>query len=219
MVIGKGVDSHLPSNLSGFDTRVREIVFPQNNQHQDYPLVFINFLGNFGSWRFRGGAPYTDLKHEAEMNRIYQTSGVKSPKVDATIPFPTQFCMDYGLPLPANDRNSDKIGESLHEYLQRCSIDYKFSDLSEKSVDKTDKEYKRGYLHGQNIRRFRNIWRVHDLEKELRDGNMDNVRLILDFSQEILSQEFPQAKINFKGYENYFSKVQKSLNLEHNKSR
>lgn len=142
--------------------------------------------------RFVGGAFYEDLLVEAEQSAAFEAAGVRTPKVLATMKFTSEAARRLGLPLPENDQPGDARGQSMAEILRaQAGLDAATLERLSKTHEVTD--YASAIL-GENIRAFRNVWRVEDVEAVLkapaspeRDAQLSR---IVSESRSLLDTEF-----------------------------
>ncbi|MBI2473775.1 hypothetical protein HYV70_04455 [Candidatus Uhrbacteria bacterium] len=159
------------------------------------PLFFLEVKGK-QLLRFRGAAFYGDLLLEARQTQRFASYHLRMPKIVETIKFDREFAQTNNLPVPESDNPQDTRGEGLLDFIERHKgqIDPIFF---KKLLNA--QEFKDGYesaILGENIRAFRNIWRVDDVEKVLKESESsertDKLRLIIESSRQILSQERKQ---------------------------
>ena len=199
----KGVDS--PANRKIQQTLTEEggeISYIHGKEDDFSPLMAIRFPGGNESIRFRGGSFYKYLLREAERSKQFEQFGLRMPKILKTIKFTREFCQEHNLPIPKNDGEGDLSGETLRDYLERQK-----GDISPELKDKLLLSYEankhdQGFLLGQNVRAFRNVWRVDDVEKLI--GDQDALEHIFTSSKKILSEETGQ-EISDKEFVESFS--------------
>ncbi len=141
--------------------------------------------------RFVGGAYMEDLAHEEEKTKLIAelTNGdLRTPQIVETIPLSDVIAKDKNLPLQ---------NEKEEEYKKRIGLpaDLVFENYSHLGL-------------GQNVRRFKNVWRVMDVElmlKAYRSADIETKRIIeediddvLTTSGRILSAEFITSFENSK---------------------
>ncbi len=156
------------------------------------PLFFVEVKGK-QILRFRGAAFYGDLLLEAQQAQRFASYHLRMPKIVETIKFDREFVQTNNLPVPESDDSRDAKGEGLREFIERYK-DQIDPVLFEKMLNA--QEFKDGYesaILGENVRAFRNIWRVDDVEKILKEPESpertDKLQLIIESSKQILSQE------------------------------
>lgn len=159
---------------------------------QAVPLFFLRAKGRV-MLRFQGGAFYEDLLTEAQQARKFEGYGLRMPKIVETMKFSQEFCRDNDLPLPANDEPGDFRGQGLADYLEAHAgqIDGRLLEEMREAG-----EFHTGYgsaVLGENVRAFRNIWRVDDVEKAMATEDAAERRqrlgVILETSRRVLSKE------------------------------
>lgn len=156
------------------------------------PLFFIEVQGK-KMLRFNGSAFYVDLLVEAERSRQFAEFGLRMPKILATVKYSREFCLQNDLPLPADDDPSMYGGQTLIEFLEEHR---EIDPALRKRMAEAD-ELRAGYdsaALGQNIRAFRNVWRVSEIEQvmKVKDEGVrrQQLRSMIDASRQVLSREF-----------------------------
>ncbi len=143
--------------------------------------------------RFKGGAFYEDLLHEARKSEEFASYRLRMPRILATIKFTRSFCERNGLPLPDNDDPNDAGGQTLGAFVEsrRDEIDAEEYDAIQ-SADELSAGYASAIL-GENVRAFRNVWRVDDLERVMQEPGSpertEKLATIVDASARIFSEE------------------------------
>ncbi|MDO8512038.1 MAG: hypothetical protein Q7S57_02100 [bacterium] len=185
----KGVDSlvggGIEQNLAEADGSVDYIV----GEKVDFsPLMMIKFPGGKESVRFRGTSFYKNLLREAEKSKQFEQYGLRMPKILKTIKFSREFCQEHNLPVPENDEEGDSNGEMLKDFVERQDVVMGDKQKEIILLSYEAKKHNKGFVLGQSIRAFRNVWRVDDAEK-LR-GDKEGLAQIIETSKKILSEEF-----------------------------
>ena len=144
--------------------------------------------------RFMGAAYYEDLILEERQSKLMEEYGLRMPKILTTIKFSRQFCIDNNLPIPANDDPEDITGQNPVEHIEANKERIGDPELYKKMSDSYEaRDYKSAIL-GQNVRAFRNVWRVSELEEAMKEKDQEKkkraVSSILDTSRLILAKEF-----------------------------
>jgi len=157
------------------------------------PLFVPEFYGKL-LVRFMGAAYYEDLLLEEKQSRLMEKYGLRMPKILATMKFSRQFCIDNNLPKPDNDDSQNTAGQNLVEYIKENEEKIGDKELYEKMVGSFEAQDYESAILGQNIRAFRNVWRVSELEEAMKEKDQEKrrqkVSSILDVSKLILAKEF-----------------------------
>lgn len=175
---------------SGVQLDEIETLAPEGNP---FPLFRAQAKG-LDTTRFAGGSNFRNLRREAvSSERIQALTGneLRTPPVLATFAFSRQYATEHGLPLPSE--NGPFSGENTQAYRDRNHIETAGSFGSEKYDS---------IILGENIRAFKNPWRVDDIEKTLANPDTEqrqqHLRVIFDTSKRVFEQEF-QTKFNELG--------------------
>ena len=197
----KGVGANCASDRmdDGSKSRGATALFPLGERGMA-PLFFLEQKGDpekgetdLRILRFKGGAFYEDLLVEAKKSEEFAEYGLRTPRILATVKFTRAFCERNDLPLPDDDGPENADGQTLRAYLEshRSQIE---PDAFERLL--TAHELSAGYgsaILGENVRAFRNVWRVDDIERVMKEqgslARTEKLAAIVDASARILSAE------------------------------
>ena len=118
--------------------------------------------------RFMGAAYYEDLLLEEKQSKLMEHYGLRMPKILTTIKFSRQFCIDNNLPIPDNDDPEDIAGQNPVEHIQANKERINDPELYKKMVGSYEAQDYKSAILGQNIRAFRNVWRVSELKEAMK---------------------------------------------------
>jgi hypothetical protein len=171
---------------------------PLSGEPKLMPL-FVLEDGDHYMARFQGGAFYEDLLKEDKQSKEIEklTEGkLRTPEILATIKFNRAFCEANNLPLPENDDPNSSAGQNLEQYLEpsRAEITDETYEKITAAPEFNKTEYSSVIL-GENIRAFRNVWRISELErimndKDFEETKQEQLQKIFQKSAMILGQEF-----------------------------
>ncbi len=219
--MGKGVFMEYPISVDGIEYNflqakgclrnyVSDIMIDKSTLKKIFPLgkkgIAPFFVMKNKPWdlvRFLGAAKLEDLLVEEKMHKIVSKTRIRVPSVLITFKFTKEFCKENNLPLPENDNPNDIKGETIESYIKRHKeqinpVEYKrIKNICAVSPDST--EYKSVVL-GENIRLFRNVFRVKEVENALKEPNKKEKHkkflVILNTSKKVFSKEFGQEVDN-----------------------
>lgn len=142
--------------------------------------LFVLEDGDHYMARFQGGAFYEDLLEEAEQSKKIEalTDGqLRTPEILATVKFSKDFCEANNLPLPKNDDAGSSAGQTLEQYLEPFRTEIP-DDLYEKitAAPEFNKTEYSSVILGENIRAFRNVWRISEIERIMADKSFEETR-------------------------------------------
>lgn len=190
------------------------------NQKARFPLFMLDFNGN-QMVRFMGGAFYRTLVWERQMTdklRKVTKGKLRTPAIKETFKLDRAFCQDNDLPIPETDDLDDTKGTGLKDYVEQhrelikqdlreqllaekkeagqpdTALDREADQVYEEKILKAHEvEHYDSAILGQNIRAFRNIFRVADVEEALKDkddgSRQEKLHAVLDVSRTILGKE------------------------------
>lgn len=179
----KSFITHLTDNTKW----VNNPLFPKSH----FPIVRTN-SGKVQMTLNAGAAYYDDLKKEAEQTAYLEQIGLRIPKPLALFKFSRSFAEKEGIPIPINNDPEDLEGETIRQFEER---------LINSGVDEDIRisDDGRGIL-GQEIRAFRNLYRLLDVSETLKISNKkekeEKILSIINASKNILSKEFKQELNN-----------------------
>ncbi|MBU0546212.1 hypothetical protein KJ742_04075 [Patescibacteria group bacterium] len=144
--------------------------------------------------RFMGAAYYEDLLLEEKQSELMEKYGLRMPKILTTIKFSRQFCIDNNLPIPDNDDPEDIAGQNPVEHIKANEERINDPELYKKMIGSYEAQDYKSAILGQNVRAFRNVWRVSELEDAMKEMDQEKrkekISSILDTSRLILAKEF-----------------------------
>lgn len=147
--------------------------------------------------RFAGAANLEDLLIEKNRAAEIAGTGLRMPVILGTFKFSRNFCEENGLPLPENDDPEDLSGEKLQDFIER-NKDRLLPEEYERLkglYGSPDVQYKSAVL-GENVRAFRNIWRVMEVEGALKEKDKkkrgEKISAVLKTSKMVFEKEFGQ---------------------------
>lgn len=144
--------------------------------------------------RFMGTSYYDDLVDEKKGSEMMQKIGLRTPRIMGTFKFSREFCRKHNLPMPESDEPEDLRGENLLDY-----IESRKDQVDPVMYEKIRSQYKRGDFNspailGENVRVFRNIFRVRDIEMALIEPDevkrRQKISLIIETSKKVFQKEF-----------------------------
>lgn len=207
----KGVDSQMKNSQTSMIQIVsaKSIEVKRTNlELQDENCFKVNmviFPGERPDIRIRGCSPLDDLEYEILMHEKMASIGIKQPKILELKELTQEFCLKYGLPIKIDENEGERQRpETMKEYFIRTGIleDIKSKGYSNEYVfgfvNSVDNVYTSGQRYGQMIREVENPYRVSDLQMCINNGNIEQIQLLLKFSQEICGEE---------KFSTYFSKT------------
>ena len=169
------------------------IEFPVGNEGIA-PLFTIDINGQEFLVRFMGTSYYDDLVQERKSSEMVQETGLRMPRIMGTFKFSRDFCQKNNLPLPESDDPNDFNGESLRDYIEarKSDIDPAVYERLKNQYDKND--FDSSAILGENVRVFRNIFRVMDVEEALKETDeqkrKEKISVITEASKKIFQKEF-----------------------------
>ena len=160
--------------------------------------------------RFMGAAYHEDLLLEEKQSKLMEQYGLRMPKILTTIKFSRQFCIDNNLPIPDNDDPEDIAGQNPVQHIEANKERINDPELYKKMVGSYEVQDYKSAILGQNVRAFRNVWRVSELEEAMKEKDqekrIEKVSSILDASRLILAKEFGEDMSN-ENFLKTFSKL------------
>jgi len=158
--------------------------------------------------RFMGASYCENLLLEEQQSCNIEQYGLRMPRIITTMKFSRQFCIDNNLPVPTSDEPNDFSGQSPVEYIESNKDRINDTELYDKLINAYEAKAYESAVIGQNIRAFRNIWRVIVLEEilEIEDEQkkQEQLAVVLDMSSEIFSREFGE-EVDYKRFVEIFS--------------
>lgn len=166
----------------------------------DFPLgktgpspLFVMQAGDHVLVRFMGAAYLEDLQLEAEKSKVMESYGLRMPKILGTFKFSKEFAEANNLPVPANDDPEDPNGQSLRQYIldHEQEID---PDLFQRMIGSFEAGDYQSAVLGQNVRAFRNVWRVSEMEEALSEPDetkrKESIAAMMETSKLVFAKEF-----------------------------
>lgn len=185
-----GSSKVVKESLPKLSTKITEIPNPLSSE-TDFPLSHVD-SGDLSLDLITGGEYVLNMKDAQEKSNLARQKGIRTPLTMAWFKFSRSFAEKQGLPLPNNDDPHDTEGEDSEEWEKR---------LREAGLNTDFKISKKGSnILGQEIRVFRNVFRLLDLSETLKNTNEtekhSQVSAIIKSSRVILEKEFDRKMTN-----------------------
>jgi hypothetical protein len=188
---GVGKNSANEKAIEKAEAKEGKIIFPLG-QDNSMPFFILEIKGKT-LVRFMGGAYYEDLLLESENSKIMEQYGLRIPKIISTIKFSIDFCSKNNLPIPKDNDPNSYAGVSLHEFIaeNKDKIEPELYKRIMSSYEVGDYE---SAILGQNVRAFRNVWRISEIEKVMEETDestkKEKIYAIFKTSREVFEKEF-----------------------------
>lgn len=159
----------------------------------DFPLRHIE-SGDLSLNIITGGEYVLNMKDAQVKSDLAHGKGIRTPLTVAWFKFSHSFAKRQGLPLPDNDNPTDINGENWEAWekrLKEAGLNTDF-EITEKGTN----------ILGQEIRVFRNVFRLLDISETLKNpreaDKKTQLSAILKSSREIFEKEFGVKMSNAK---------------------